>query len=249
MKALKWTLLIVIVISGLLAGVFCVTWMQDELALRKSYLVVSNFNHEIITKGDTGKAKLAALTFDDGPDPKYTPQVLEILKKYQAKATFFVVGENCAAYPDIIRQEIKAGHEVENHTYTHPDLVKERAVSTEEEIVRTGQVIESITGRKPCYFRPPKRLFTSETVKIAESNGYQLVLWTIGVEHRKSKTPEKMANRVIKAAKPGIIILAHDGRLNRTKTVEALPSIIKGYQKEGYRFVTLQELLSSAPQK
>lgn len=244
MRALKWILLFIILGSSLLAGKFYADWLQDESALSKSYLLVSNLNHNIITKYDTGKEKMVALTFDDGPDATYTPKVLNILKKYNIKATFFVVGENVQAQPGLIRQEISEGHEVENHTFTHPDLVKDITISTEEEIIRTQHVIEAVSGRKPCYFRPPKGLFTDDTIDIAESNGYIVVLWTIGVEHQKSKTSKAMADRVIKAAKPGIIILAHDGRLDRTKTVNALPLIIKGYQKRGYRFVTLQELLS-----
>ncbi|HEX3012069.1 MAG TPA: polysaccharide deacetylase family protein, partial [Syntrophomonadaceae bacterium] len=187
------------------------------------------------------------LTFDDGPDPQYTPQVLAILKKYNVKATFFVVGEECQAHPELVRREIDEGHEVENHTFTHPDLVRDNGISTEEEILRTGKAIEQITGRKPVYFRPPKRLFTHETVDIADADGYQIVLWTIGVEHKESKTIKDMADRVIKADKPGMIILAHDGRLNRTKTVKALPLVIKGYQSMGYRFVTVHELLTYKP--
>lgn len=244
MKALKWTLLIVIIMAGLLAGKYSAIWSQYEWALTKSYLLAASLNHNIITDFDTGNEKLAALTFDDGPDARYTPKVLDILEKYNIKATFFVVGESCGDYPELIRQEIKAGHEVENHTYTHPDLVKDITISTEEEIVRTQHVIEAVSGRKPCYFRPPRGLFTDETIDFAEGNGYKVVLWTIGVEYKKSRTAKAMADRVIKAAKPGIIILAHDGRLNRTKTIEALPLIINGYQKKGYRFVTLQELLS-----
>lgn len=244
MKAFKRLLLLVIIILGLMAIWSYKPWLEDEMALSKSYLQVSNFNHEIITRGDTGKEKLVALTIDDGPDPRYTRQILNILKKYDIKATFFVVGESCEAHPELIRQEIAAGHEVENHTYTHPDLVKDNAISTEEEIVRTQHVIEGITCRKTRYLRPPKGLFTHKMVEIAEMKGYKVVLWTICVEHQKAKTTADMANRVIKVAKPGIIILAHDGRLNRTRTVEALPMVIKGYLKKGYRFVTVEELLS-----
>jgi peptidoglycan/xylan/chitin deacetylase (PgdA/CDA1 family) len=243
MRGLKLMLLMIILLTGILAVRFYRLWLEDEMAWSKSYLVAANFNHDLITRGDTDGEKLVALTFDDGPDPRYTGQVLAILQKYKIKATFFVVGENCTIYPQLVRQEIADGHEVENHTYTHPDLVKDTAISTEEEILRTEHVIESITGTKPCFFRPPKRLFTDETIDIAEMHGYQVALWTIGVEHKRSKTVKAMAERVIKAAQPGIIILAHDGRLDRTKTIKALPAIIQTYHKKGYRFVTLQELI------
>jgi peptidoglycan/xylan/chitin deacetylase (PgdA/CDA1 family) len=242
-RALKGSFLIALVLGSLLAGRHYATWLQHESALSKSYLVVTNLDHNIITGVNTGKEKVAVLTFDDGPDPRYTPQVLQILQKYNIKATFFVVGQSCENYPQLIRQQIKEGHQVENHTYTHPNLVKDITISTEEEIVRTEQVLETIGGRRPTCFRPPRGLFTPETIDTAEDRGYQVVLWTICVEHQKSKTAMDMARRIIKAARPGMIILAHDGRLNRSKTIEALPLIIEAYHKMGYRFVTLDELL------
>ena len=202
------------------------------------------FNHKLITKGKT-EEKIVALTFDDGPDPRFTPAVLDILKRYQIPATFFVVGQSCEKYPEIIKREQAEGHEIENHTYTHPDLTKDNALRTEEEIRKDQEVILGLTNRKSIYFRPPKRLFTNKTVDIAELNDYTVVLWSVCVEHHASKTVEDMANRVIKKASPGTIILTHDGRLDRTRSVEALPLIIEGYQKKGYRFVRLDELLNS----
>ena len=202
------------------------------------------FNHKLITHAAT-KEKLVALTIDDGPDPRFTPQDLDILKRYHVPATFFVVGQSCEKYPDLIKRELAEGHEIENHTYTHPDLQNDNLLQTEEEISKAQEVIERLTNKRPVYFRPPKRLFTNETVDIAEANGYQTILWSICVEHHACKTVDDMANRVIKAAKPGTIILTHDGRLDRSRSVEALPLIIEGYQKKGYRFVRLDELLKS----
>lgn len=219
-------------------------WNTEKLELEKTvFAVSSSINHDVITSVDTGGEKLVALTFDDGPDPRFTPQILDILKKNHIKATFFVVGENCEAYPDIVKRQAAEGHEIENHTFTHPDLNNDDAINTEKQIVMTEKVIEKITHKRPSYFRPPKRLFKNTTLDVAELNGYTTVLWTIGLEHHKSKTVEDMANRVIKAAKPGTIFLAHDGRLDRTRTVKALPLVIEGYKKKGYRFVTLQELI------
>lgn len=210
------------------------------------FQIQTAFHHNLITHADT-KKKLVALTFDDGPDPRFTPEVLDILKQYKVPATFFVVGQSCEKYPEIIKRQVAEGHEIENHTYTHPDLRKDNALRTEEEIFRNQEVLMRLTNKQPHYFRPPKRLFTNKTVEIANVNGYQVVLWTVCVEHHASKTVNDMANRVIKKARPGAIILAHDGRLDRSRTVEALPLVIQGYQNQGYRFVRLDELLKDNP--
>lgn len=218
---------------------------EDSEISRVIYKTDRDLTGKLITHVDTNGPKLVALTFDDGPDPLFTPDVLEILKRYQLQATFFVVGENAQVYPELLIRMIEAGHELENHTYTHPDLSRANRLEIEEEIEKTDRVIYEITGTKAQFFRPPKKLFRRETIAIAEAKGYKTVLWSICVENNQAVTPLKMAQRVNKAAKPGMIILAHDGRLNRSKTVAALPLIIKEYQKKGYRFVTLDELLKA----
>lgn len=206
------------------------------------YLIDVKFRGNLVTRVDTGGDKLVALTFDDGPDPRFTPQILAILEKYDVPATFFVVGKFAEKYPDIVEAEIAGGHEVENHTYTHPNLKKDTFLKDKDEIKNCGEVIKKLTGRQPHFFRPPKRLYNKDTLVAASELGYKTVLWTIGIEHHRAKTPEKEAERVIKAARNGMIILGHDGRLNRIKTVEALPIIIKAYKDMGYRFVTTEEL-------
>ncbi len=218
---------------------------EDSELSRAIYVMENKLTDKLICNVDTDGKKLVALSFDDGPDPLYTPGVLEILKRYQIKATFFVVGESVEAQPGLVKREIEEGHEIENHTYSHPDLRSENDLKTEEEIFKTGQLIENMSGTKGHFFRPPRRLYRKETIEIAERNGYQTVLWTICVENSKAKTPEDMAKRVINAARPGMIILAHDGRLDRNPTLAALPMIIEGLQELGYEFVTLDKLISA----
>lgn len=197
-----------------------------------------------ITKLST-KEKIVALTIDDGPDPRFTPILLDILERYQVPATFFVVGQSCEKYPEIVQCELTEGHEIENHTYTHLDLSKANIVEIEDEIIRNQDVIERLTNKKPQYLRPPKRLFTNNTVEAAQANDHEIILWTVCVENHAAPTALDMAERVIEKAAPGTIILAHDGRLDRSRTLEALPLIIEGYQKKGYRFVRIDELPKS----
>jgi len=218
---------------------------EDSELSKVIYVVENNLTEKLITSVDTDGKKLAALSFDDGPDPLYTPGVLEILKRYQIKATFFVVGESVEAQPGLVKKEIEEGHELGNHTYSHPDLRSESDFKTEAEIHKTGQLLQKLSGTKGHFFRPPRRLYRKETIAIAERYGYKTVLWTICVENSKTKTPEEMAKRVIGAARPGMIILAHDGRLDRSLTLDALPMIIEGLQEQGYEFVTLEKLVGA----
>ncbi|HWQ74617.1 MAG TPA: polysaccharide deacetylase family protein [Syntrophomonas sp.] len=218
---------------------------EDSEISRIIYVADSNLSQRLITRVNTGGDKLVALTFDDGPDPRYTNQVLRILKQYNVKATFFVVGENAAAHPDLIRQEVRDGHEIENHTYTHADLSHASETGTKNEIQKADALLKEMLQRGIKYFRPPKKLFRTETIDIAEECGYKTILWTICVENSSAPTPREMAQRVIDAARPGMIILAHDGRMDRSRTIQALPFIIAAYQKQGYRFVTLDELIKA----
>lgn len=189
------------------------------------------------------REKIVALTFDDGPDERFTPKVLEILKENDIKATFFVVGEGVKKNPEILRQIHENGHEIENHTMTHPYLEKLTKQEVENEIDGCSKEIEKIIGKKPKYFRTPRGNASPDIMSVMKKEKYQMIFWTICLEHKASKTPLTMAKRVIQKRKPGIIILTHDGRLDRSKSLAALPELIKGYKEKGYRFVTIEEML------
>lgn len=204
-----------------------------------------NFGGKVIYHGPTGE-KAVALTFDDGPDPRFTPQVLEVLARYKVRATFFVVGEQAERYPDLIREQAAQGHELANHTYSHPELTRISLPEVFEEIQKNQLTLLRITGASPAFFRPPKKLYNGEIIKLADKIGLPTVLWTVCIENRSVRTPEAMARRVVEHARKGGIILGHDGRLDRQKTVDSLPAIIEGYQKKGYKFVTLSELLTES---
>lgn len=191
------------------------------------------------------KEKLVALTFDDGPHPTFTPEILQILDKYQVKATFFIIGERMEKYPDIAKEVFTRGHVIGNHTYTHPYNIEEE---TQEQVIwelkKCEQVIERITGKRSYLFRPPRGLVNGKIVRIAEEEGYRVILWTVSADHHDAPTPQLMAERVLKQICPGGIILAHDGRVGiRWKDVVATPIIIKSLIRQGYQFVTIPELL------
>lgn len=210
---------------------------------RAAFVITSGFSPNVITRANT-REKVVALTFDDGPDPRFTPLILDTLKEYNIKATFFVVGEQAFLNPDLVQRAVNEGHEIENHSYTHPDLRASTDLTTGEEILWCHRLVHGLSGREPLYFRPPRRLFNNDIVATAHIYGYAIVLWSVCMENRMARTPEAMARRVVKACFPGAIILAHDGYLDRSKTVKALPLLIKDLQKQGYRFVTLETLLT-----
>lgn len=187
--------------------------------------------------------KIVAITVDDGPDPLYTPQILDILSKHKVLATFFVVGRQVEKHPGIIRREVAEGHEVANHSYTHNNLHTMSKQEAEWELVRTNGIISQFTGKNVKWFRPPCGAYNREVTITAKECGLTNVLWTRALETHNDKNPEQMAWRLIRGIKPGGIILMHDSRLDRTKSVRALPLIIEGLQRKGYRFVTVSELL------
>lgn len=202
-------------------------------------LAYSGVTYKLITK-----EKVVALTFDDGPHPIYTPQVLDILDQYQAKATFFMIGSRMEEYPDIVKEVAARGHLIANHTYTHPYNL--RTLSPEKlkwEIDQCQLSMQHIAGQNTYLFRPPRGILNQEIIKMLQEKGYRIALWGICVYQRKIPTPEMMATRVINHAHPGQIILIHDGRTDfRWKDVEATRLIVKSLSQQGYRFVTLEEL-------
>jgi peptidoglycan/xylan/chitin deacetylase (PgdA/CDA1 family) len=201
---------------------------------------------EIVWKANTD-LKVVALTFDDGPDVKYTPAVLKLARDKGLRLTFFVVGKEAHAHPELVRQEVAEGHAVGNHTWDHPALPGKTLADDISEIERCEDEIEAITGERPHLFRPPKGQWDGETFLAASELGYQIVLWSAAVGHHVVQQPEAMAQRIIETVRPGAIILAHDGdathRLDRTRVMKSLPLLVQGLQEKGYRFVTVTELL------
>jgi cellulose synthase/poly-beta-1,6-N-acetylglucosamine synthase-like glycosyltransferase/peptidoglycan/xylan/chitin deacetylase (PgdA/CDA1 family)/spore germination protein YaaH len=192
-----------------------------------------------------------ALTFDDGPDPTWTPMVLDILKRYNLKATFFLVGSQAEQYPDLVRRIVNEGHLVGNHTYTHSNLA---AISPEQvriELNATQRLIESITGRSTTLFRPPYDADSHPThldelaplEQVQDDLGYLIVMENIDPEDWARPGTDVIVDRVKQLRRGGSLILLHDAGGNREQTVAALPQIIDWLQTRGDQIVPLSELL------
>ena len=203
---------------------------EDEREQGKRYakLIRGNPRHKTI-----------ALTFDDGPHPKFTPPLLAILARYRVPATFFVVGEMAEKYPELLRAEAAAGHTVANHTYHHVSLIKIPPEYIAEEIKACGKVIRSVLGATPHWFRPPGGEYDATVAEICGKLGYTMVLWTDDPGDYNSPGADVILQRTLRKASPGGVLLLHDGI---SQTIDALPRMIETLQRRGYRFVPLKEM-------
>ena len=192
------------------------------------------------------KHKAIALTFDDGPWPKTTTQILDILKKNNIKATFFWVGRYLQTYPELGKQVAAAGHAIGNHTWSH-QYIKYNEDGAAREIDRTSSLIEEVTGVKTSMFRPPGGILNNGLTAYAQKKNYAVIMWSADSLDWRAATQSLMDN-VMRQANSGGIVLMHDGGGNRSRTVQALPDIIARLRKEGYKFVTVPELLQMQEQ-
>ncbi|MEH2350903.1 MAG: polysaccharide deacetylase family protein [Nostoc sp.] len=194
--------------------------------------------------------KVIALTFDDGPGPKNTEQVLEILKKNNIKATFFMLGEMVKYFPKVAKQVAADGHVIGNHTWHHWYFQMDAATAASE-IDRTADIIYKTTGEKTTLFRPPGGFLNNGLAKYAKNEKYAVMMWSeeSGDAERRSPQVPMLVKNVLKYAKPGAIVLMHDGGGNRSRSVKALPEMIAGLKAQGYRFVTIPQLLEMQAQE
>ncbi|CAM2990378.1 polysaccharide deacetylase family protein [Paenibacillus taichungensis] len=191
--------------------------------------------------------KLIALTFDDGPDPVQTPQILALLEQYQAKGTFFVLGKWAEKFPDLIKQEQREGHEIANHTYAHTYAVRStRADKYSHEMNIAEKSIVGAGAQRPTLFRPPGGYYNDMVIQVAKQQGYTIVLWSWHQDTRDWASPgvSAIVNKVLKNARNGDIVLFHDKVEGKSQTVAALKTILPKLQEQGYRFVTVSELLA-----
>lgn len=191
---------------------------------------------QVKVKPDAGTV---ALTFDDGPDPKYTPAILKILRENHIKATFFVVGELAKRHPDLIRAIHQDGHMIGNHSYDHPMLTHISFAKAQQEILKTNQVIENILGIKPLCFRPPYGAHNRRIDQYANSLGLAVLIWDTNSTDYNRPGVAKIIKDLTKHVHNRYILLLHDGGGNRQQTVDALPKIIQDLKAEGFGFDTI----------
>jgi peptidoglycan-N-acetylglucosamine deacetylase len=191
------------------------------------------------------KEKLVALTFDDGPNPIYTPQILNALGKYNAKATFFVIGAEAERYPEIIKRQAKEGHELANHTYRHNFRDNFNENILKKELDKNAKVIENLTGTVPTLFRPHSGFYNEKIVNTAINNGYRVILWSWHQDTKDWRRPGvgKITRNVISDSKSGDIVIFHDAGGDRSQTVKAVENILEILYKNGYKCVTVSDML------
>ncbi|MGG0588028.1 polysaccharide deacetylase family protein [Priestia megaterium] len=237
----------------LLVGVFLFTLFHNEwkkvnvYSLMSPSFSVSLPQEQIIDSIPIQKKKIA-LTFDDGPTSDETVQILDLLKEYDAKATFFVVGSRVEHYASIVEREIREGHEVGNHTFHH--LIWTRNVSEKQlikEIELTQEAIFNINGYQPSLFRPVQGFYNQKLVDVVERSNLQVVLWSQEHDTRDWDRPgvEYIVQHVLNDIENGDIILLHDHVNGKSQTILALKRILPTLKEKGYEFVTISELLKT----
>ena len=183
-----------------------------------------------------------ALTFDDGPGKTTTPKLLDLLAKRGVKVTFFVLGENVQENPEILKREVAEGHEIGNHSWSHPNLAKMSEEAVKKQLQGTQDLVFQLTGTKPKTMRPPYGSFTDHQRKWAnEQFGFKVVLWEVDPLDWKRPGSSVVAQRILSDTRPGYIILAHD---IHPGTVDAMAETIDGLLAKGFKFVTVSELIA-----
>jgi len=195
--------------------------------------------------------KLLALTFDDGPNGSCTLQILDTLKQYEVHATFFLVGTNVEHYPDIARRIAAEGHEIGNHSYSHPRFDQLSSSEISEEIAAGERVIAAVTGVTPRWFRQPYGISGTGVVEACRAQGLAIAGWSSHASDWNPYTAREIADHIVEQTTSGDIILLHDGMgtrhgANRRSTEDAVPLILERLIRDGYRFVTMSELLQHA---
>ncbi len=199
-------------------------------------------DQDIYRKKENEYMKIA-LTFDDGPHPRYTPQILDILDEFGIKATFFTIGVNAEYYSDVIEKVIKNGHEIGNHTYSHPHVSCLNSENLKNEVEKCESVIYGLTDYKTKLFRPPEGMIDADVRQVLRSLDYKVILWDIDTLDWANTPSETIAKNVIENISAGDIILMHDYVSHNSPTPDALRIFIPELLKMGYRFVVVSELI------
>ncbi|WP_149400227.1 polysaccharide deacetylase family protein [Dictyobacter arantiisoli] len=196
----------------------------------------------VIGQGRSDLPKIA-LTFDDGPNPTYTPQVLSILAQHHVHATFFAIGNQVQSNPNLVKQAIGDGNVVEDHTWDHPDLTKLTPAAISKEVTSAADAVQKATGQRPGLLRPPYGSVNATVRAQVAALNMTMVIWNVDTVDWSRPGVASIENTALNNAHNGSIILMHDGGGDRSQTVAALPHIITTLQQRGYQLVTVPDLL------
>ena len=211
---------------------------NPDMNLRADYTKGSGISFSRIPMAD----KYIAITFDDGPHPKNTPRLLNILRARNIKATFYMVGSNVDLYPQVVRRVVAEGHEIGNHSYSHRLFSKMGDSEIRQELSRTRDAVQRAAGVQPLTLRPPfGGMLTRQREWVNAEFGYPIILWSIDPLDWKRPGPSVVCSRIVSATTPGSIILAHD---LHSQTVDAMPATLDGLLQRGFKFVTVSQLLA-----
>ena len=188
---------------------------------------------------ETGEKKVA-VTFDCAWGAEDVPEILAVLEKYEAKATFFILGQWAKENPSAVKMISEAGHEIGSHSNTHPDMAKLGPEKIKEELLRSSEHIEKAGGGKPKLFRAPSGSYSGELIKTASEMGFATIQWDVDSRDWKNKTAGEMVESVTKNVGKGSIVLFHSGKEN---TLEALPQILEILKNGGYEIVKVSDLI------
>ncbi|MEY2479623.1 MAG: peptidoglycan-N-acetylglucosamine deacetylase [Verrucomicrobiota bacterium] len=185
-----------------------------------------------------------ALTFDDGPNDQLTPKLLDLLAAHHIKATFFVLGELVNTYPEIVQRAAREGHEIGNHSWSHPNLAKLSDEGVRQQLQKTDDAIKSATGSRPTLMRPPYGNLSDRQKRwVHKDFGYKIILWDVDPLDWKRPGPKVVCARIVKETRAGSIVLSHD---IHPGTIEAMPATLEELEAKGFKFVTVSELIAMA---
>ena len=206
-----------------------------------SFSMSWNFHIKAFTSNKTVKKKVIAITFDDGPNPEYTPRVLELLSEYNSKATFFCIGNQIEQHPDLLKSISDLGHDIGNHSYSHDPMIDfKKKNEWIKEILQTDVLIQKVTGFNSKLFRPPFGVTTPHLSNAIKETGHNVIGWNIRSYDTAIGNPLIIQKRIIKRVKPGAIILLHDKHKHIRSVLEHLLQFLK---EQDYKMVTITELM------
>jgi len=224
--------------GGLVAAGYAMAKPSPAAAVAKTYAL----RDDILVHGNEDLKEIA-LTFDDGPRPEIVRGMLNTLGEYGVRATFFVVGSQVDAHPAITRRMLDEGHEIANHTYNHPRLAGLSEEQIKAEISACDRAVLRATGAQTNLFRPPGMRYDDTVLRAAQDLGFVTVHWNVAAQDYQPLKPEYISRKVLQNVAPGSVILLHA----HPDTALALPTILGELKKQGYRFVTVSQMLGRLP--